>query len=218
MAKSIVLSPSPLTPATATVGVPYNGGTGVTFSTTGGVSGATYTYLLSDGAIPAGMTLTPAGLLSGTPAQSGSFVFTVTASDSTDKLSGSQSYTLTVSAPTIMLSPTTLSAGVNGTPYSAAITASGGPEFFSERVGIAVLQLRYTETVHSSGFFLSGVPGDRSSSLGWSPGSPATGLRRWGGSKSHLAQRWQGRMNWRTALTATHLGARAVGLFYPRIS
>ena len=30
----------------------------------------------------------------------------------------------------------------------------------------------------------TGVPGDRSSSLGWRPGSPATGLRRWGGETS----------------------------------
>jgi lipopolysaccharide export system protein LptA len=68
--------PAPATLASATLNAPYS----VTFTATGG-SGSGYAFAES-GALPAGMTFTSAGLLSGTPTQSGSFVITVTATDS----------------------------------------------------------------------------------------------------------------------------------------
>ncbi len=93
---------------------------------------APYTYAITGGSLPAGLSLTAsgtnAGLLSGTPTAGGTFNFTITATDSLGS-TGSQSYTLAVSAPTIVFSPSnaTLTAGTYGTAgYSAAITASGG--------------------------------------------------------------------------------------------
>ncbi|MDE2249512.1 MAG: putative Ig domain-containing protein, partial [Xanthomonadaceae bacterium] len=118
---TIVLSPSTL-PA-ATVGIAYS----QTITASGGTS--PYTYAVTVGTLPAGLTLSSAGVLSGTPTAGGSFTFTVTATDSstgTGPYTGSQTYTLTVGAPTIILSPATLPAATVAAAYNQTITASGG--------------------------------------------------------------------------------------------
>ncbi len=80
--------------------------------------------------MPAGLTLAAGGGLSGTPTEGGSFNFTITATDSSPfpgPYSGSQAYTLTVNAPTVVLPATALGDGVLNAAYSDAITvASGG--------------------------------------------------------------------------------------------
>jgi len=117
-APTITITPATLTAATA----------GVTFSQQLMASGGAtpYTYGVTAGALPAGVTLTSAGLLSGKPTAAGSFTFTVTATDNnTNK--GTQAYTLTVNGPTLSLLPAagTLNATV-ATAFSQAFTASGG--------------------------------------------------------------------------------------------
>jgi len=60
-----------------------------------------YTYKLASGTLPAGLFLTPGGLLGGTPTAMGASTFTVTACDSTlvnGPACGSQAYTLTMGA------------------------------------------------------------------------------------------------------------------------
>jgi uncharacterized protein YhjY with autotransporter beta-barrel domain len=116
------ISLSPTLPA-ATAAVAYS----ETITASGGVGG--YTYALTAGALPAGMSLSSGGVLSGTPTAGGSFNFTVTATDSatgSGPYSGSRAYSLTVGAPTISLSPTTLPAATTAVAYSETITASGG--------------------------------------------------------------------------------------------
>ncbi len=114
----IVLSPTTL--PTGTTGVLYQP---QTFAAT--PAGA-YSFSLTSGVLPAGLTLTSAGLLSGTPTQSGSFAITVTATDA-NLCSGSRSYTLVVnSCPSITVDPQTVAAGVSGSPYSQSFTATGG--------------------------------------------------------------------------------------------
>jgi hypothetical protein len=83
-----------------------NGTQGVAYSQTLTASGGTapYTYVITARALPSGLTLTPAGVLSGTPAASGSFTFTVTVTDNSaapGPYSGSRSYTLTIAAPAV---------------------------------------------------------------------------------------------------------------------
>ncbi len=74
------------------------------FSSTGGAG--TVTYAVTGGVLPGGVSLSPAGLLSGTPSHSGSFPITITATDS-NGCTGSSGYTLeiglnnTVAVPTI---------------------------------------------------------------------------------------------------------------------
>ena len=123
VAGTITITPATLPAATA--GTAYS----ATLTASGGKS--PYTYSISAGALPAGITLT-AGVLAGTPTASGTFNFTVTATDSsTTPLTGTVAYTLTVSpavvtAPTITITPATLPAATVGTAYSATLTASGG--------------------------------------------------------------------------------------------
>ncbi|MBF9141101.1 putative Ig domain-containing protein [Hymenobacter properus] len=108
------------------------GGTrGTSYSQALSASGGTapYIYAITAGALPTGLTLTAAGLLSGTPAASGSFTFTVTATDASaapGPYSGSRNYTLTIAAPTIVVAPATLLTGTVATAYSQALSASGG--------------------------------------------------------------------------------------------
>ncbi len=88
------------------VGVPYS----MTLSAYGGVP-AEYTWAVSSGALPPGITLAPtSGLLSGTPTASGSYNFTLQATENEPPdQSASQSYTVTIdpaSVPGVSLSPT----------------------------------------------------------------------------------------------------------------
>ncbi|HTJ13201.1 MAG TPA: putative Ig domain-containing protein [Dinghuibacter sp.] len=120
-AASIVVAPATL-PA-ATVGVAYS----QSISATGGTS--PYTYAVTSGSLPAGLTLASDGTLSGTPTAGGSFTFTITATDAstgTGPYTGSQSYTLVVNAPAISLTPTTLPNATIAASYTASVSATGG--------------------------------------------------------------------------------------------
>ncbi|WP_435751514.1 beta strand repeat-containing protein [Thauera sp. AutoDN2] len=104
------------------------------------------------------MTLSSAGVLSGTPTAGGSFNFTITATDSTGgtTVTGSQAYTLAVNAPTISVSPTSLADGTLSVAYSQAITASGGTAPYTYAITAGALP---TGLSLSSGGSLSGTPG-----------------------------------------------------------
>jgi large repetitive protein len=123
-APTIALSPATLTNATA----------GATYSATIAASGGTspYTYDVV-GTLPAGLSLSTGGALTGIPTVAGTFNFTVRATDSTagGTYSGTQAYTLVIERPAITLSPTTLAAGTVGTPYSATASANGGTAPYS---------------------------------------------------------------------------------------
>jgi hypothetical protein len=66
---------SPILAPNGTVGVAYN----QTITASGGT--APYTFAVTAGALPAGLTLTTAGVLAGTPTTAGGFGFTVRATD-----------------------------------------------------------------------------------------------------------------------------------------
>jgi uncharacterized repeat protein (TIGR01451 family) len=121
-----VLPTSPLTVSpnalsAATVGSAVN----QTITASGGT--APFTFSVAPGSsLPPGLSLSSAGVLSGTPTAGGSFSFTVAAVDSAaNRDYGAQSYTLTVNAPTITLGPASLAGGTVGAAYSQTITASG---------------------------------------------------------------------------------------------
>ncbi|NTF46673.1 putative Ig domain-containing protein, partial [Rhizobium rhizogenes] len=89
-----------------------------------------YSYAITAGALPAGLTLSSGGTLSGTPTAAGTFNVTITATDSSTgtgaPFTASRAYSLTISAPTIGLTPATLGAATLNAGYSETITASGG--------------------------------------------------------------------------------------------
>jgi hypothetical protein len=90
-----------------------------------GGSGTGYSFALASGSsLPAGLTLTSAGLLSGTPTASGKFTFTVLVTDS-NGATAKKTYTLTID-PAILIGPTSLPPAQVGQPYSQKLTASGG--------------------------------------------------------------------------------------------
>lgn len=122
---------------TASAGTAYSHG----FSASGGTPG--YTYSLQAGSLPTGLTLSSAGLLSGTPTQAGSFSFSVRATDSSTgtgaPFTGSQNYTLTVTAPAISLSPSTLPAASGGVSYLQSVSASGGIGSYTFSLSVGTL-------------------------------------------------------------------------------
>lgn len=147
----VVLPAASLSNATAGTAYSY------TFSASGGTPG--YNYVLQTGLLPTGVSLSSAGVLSGTPTQAGNFTFTVRATDSSTgtgaPFSASQSYALTVNAPTISLTPSTLPAATGGTAYSQTITASGGTGSHTFSLSAGALPPGVGLT---SGGILSGTP------------------------------------------------------------
>ncbi len=117
----VTISPASLPAATA----------GTNYSQALGANGGTapYTFAVTAGVLPVGLGLSSAGVLSGTPTASGSFSFTVTATDSrnVNPATGNRAYTLAVAVPVLTLPATTLPGGTRGRAYSATINqATGG--------------------------------------------------------------------------------------------
>lgn len=118
-------------PVTVSPGSLPGGTVAAAYSQVVSASGGTgpYTFAVTAGGIPGGLTLSPGGTLSGTPTAGGTFNFTVTATDSSPvpgPFSGSQAYSVTIAAPTITLPPTTLADGNLGQAYTATINAASG--------------------------------------------------------------------------------------------
>ncbi|MFC0588208.1 putative Ig domain-containing protein [Novosphingobium aquiterrae] len=127
-APAIAITPTTLTAGAG--GAAYN----QQLTASGGI--ASYTYSVTAGTLPPGLTLSTAGLLSGTPTSSGTFNFTVTAADANGQ-TGAQAYSLTINAPGLTITPATLPAAHFGVAYSQTLTASGGiaPYHFAISVG-----------------------------------------------------------------------------------
>jgi uncharacterized repeat protein (TIGR01451 family) len=96
-------------------------------SSSDSTSHAPYTFTLTTGSLPSGVTLSASGLLSGTPNAVGSFSFTVQAAGS-GGVSGAQAYMLVVNKKTTTV---TLSANPNpaitGAPVTLTATVEGDP-------------------------------------------------------------------------------------------
>jgi hypothetical protein len=112
-------------PPAGTTGTVYPG---YTFAVASGGS-PPFTWKVTLGAVPPGLTVGADGSLTGTPTAAGSFAFTVTATDSAQTPgTGSQPFTVTINTPgpPVVTRGQTPPAGVHGTPYSFQFTATGG--------------------------------------------------------------------------------------------
>ena len=130
------LAVTPASVPSATAGTAYS----TSFSASGGV--APYSYAVTTGSLPAGLTLATDGLLSGVPAGSGVFDFTVTATDSSTgagPYSASVPVSLTVAAADLTVTPTTLAPVFEGTVYSQQMQATGGQGGYSFVVSAGAL-------------------------------------------------------------------------------
>ena len=75
-----------------------------------------YTYAISAGALPAGLTLNASsGVISGTPTTAATSSFTVRATDG-NGASATRAYTVTIAAAPIVVNPASLPNGTVGTP------------------------------------------------------------------------------------------------------
>ena len=113
------------TPITLPAG--YVGGSySQTLAATGG-TGTGYTWAVTSGStLPAGLTLSSAGVLSGKPTASGTLSFSITVTDSASN-TASATFSLTISGGITITTPTTLPAGYQGTAYpGATLAATGG--------------------------------------------------------------------------------------------
>ncbi|HEV2215060.1 MAG TPA: putative Ig domain-containing protein, partial [Terracidiphilus sp.] len=101
----------------------YNQAYSATVAATGGAG--TLTYSLAGGPLPTGVTLSSAGVISGTPTVTGTFPITVKASDAFGD-SGTQGLSLKVVYPALSVTTNSLPTGYVGTNYSQQLTATGG--------------------------------------------------------------------------------------------
>ncbi len=145
----------PLVLPNGTLGQPYS----TPMSANGGT--APYTFSLSTGVLPKGVTLSPSGALAGTPQQAGMFNINITAIDALGA-AGSRSYQFIINGATITLGPSTLPDAMANQPYLLHLTASGGvaPYVFTMQVANAWvngLQLASDGTI--SGTPIADAPG-----------------------------------------------------------
>jgi large repetitive protein len=151
---SIAISPPTLAITTTslppgTVGTAYS----QTLTATGGVP--PFGWSLSAGSLPQGLTLSPAGVISGTPTSAGTSNFTVRVDDNTPQ-TAFRPLTIVISAPPLSITTTSLAPGMAGVSYSQNLSATGGTPPYSWSVtGSGSLPQGLTL---SSGGALTGTP------------------------------------------------------------
>jgi large repetitive protein len=120
---SMVVNPALSIATTSLTNIPVALATTQTITATGGTGAKVFT--VTSGTLPAGLTLSPGGVLGGTPTTAGTSNFTITVTDAAGA-TASQAYSI-VAGGAVAISPTTLTAPViNVSGYSATISATGG--------------------------------------------------------------------------------------------
>ena len=106
------------------------GTVGQTYTATLTASGgnAPYTWSVSGGGLPPGLSLASAsGAITGTPNSAGTFAFTATATDSKGATAaGSLHILVATTGQPLSITTTNLPSGTSGTAYTATVQASGG--------------------------------------------------------------------------------------------
>ncbi|MGC2743002.1 MAG: putative Ig domain-containing protein, partial [Candidatus Angelobacter sp.] len=120
IAQPLVITTTSL--ADGVIGVPYT----QTLSVTGG--NANYTWTLSNGTLPAGLTLSTSGVISGTPtAVTPGTSFTVQVQDTgIPQQTKTQLLGIRIAAPLVVATSPTLPDAIVGVPYSATLQSNGG--------------------------------------------------------------------------------------------
>jgi uncharacterized protein YhjY with autotransporter beta-barrel domain len=160
-AQVITITPTTLPPGT--LNLSYSQTVAATDNDSDDVTGPldnddTYTYAVTTGALPPGLTLNIySGNIFGTPTAGGTYSFTITATNTASSpSSGSQAYSLVIGTNTLTLSPSTLPNGTVGTPYDQGVTASGGSGAYNYFVSSGALPAGLTLNPNTG--TITGVP------------------------------------------------------------
>ena len=143
------ISINPSTLPSGKVNITYPDQTLVAFGGT-----APYSWSISSGSLPNGLSLGSGGIISGTPDTYGTFDFTITATDGTGK-SGSQVFSIVISSLDITTA-SPLPDGQMGNAYNQTVHAIGGT--FGYTWSIISGTLPAGITLNSSSGVLSGTP------------------------------------------------------------
>ena len=129
MSSKVVVTPAPTITTTSlasgTVGTAYS----ATLQGSGGAGTLTWS-IASGSSLPAGLSVSGSGAISGTPTAAGTTNFTVKVTDASGghegPVSTTQQLSLTIKPVQLAITTTALSNGVVGTAYSASLAATGG--------------------------------------------------------------------------------------------
>lgn len=127
-------------PSITTTALP-TGAIGAAYSHTLAATGGTtpYTWSIFSGALPGGLTLSSAGVISGTPTDSGTFTFAVEVDDAASA-TASKTLSITIDASSVSITTTSPApACVAGYDYSITLAATGGTAPYSWNVSAGSL-------------------------------------------------------------------------------
>lgn len=116
-----------------------------------------YTWSVASGSLPAGVTLSAAGVISGTPTAYGTSLFSAQVTDSASTPeSATAPFTLQISGGTLAVATTALPTGTEGVAYSAQLAATGGVPPYAWSMNTAI-PIAAGISLSSSGL-LAGTP------------------------------------------------------------
>jgi hypothetical protein len=145
----ITLTVNQALPLTVTTGSLAGAALGVAYSqtltATGGVS--PYTWSLTSGSLPPGLSLSSAGVISGTPTGTtgtSNFAVTVTDSETPTPASSSANLSITVTVAPLSVTTTSLLGGVINTAYSQTLQANGGSPPYTWSISAGTLPANLT--------------------------------------------------------------------------
>ena len=155
----ITINPPPPPGLSITTTALSAGAVGQAYNATTAATGGTppYSWSVSGGALPAGLSLAANGAISGTPTAAGDFDFTVRVGDSASQ-SATKALRITIGAappPPLSITTSALAAGVVGQAYNASAAATGGTPPYTWSVAAGALPAGVT--VSAAGVF-SGAP------------------------------------------------------------
>jgi hypothetical protein len=149
IASGLTIATAPTLPGGA-AGTAYS----QTLSAVGGT--APYTWTITAGSLPAGLSLNAAtGAIAGTPTSSGPSNFTVQVTDNSS-VKASKAFTLNIASSLVITTAATLPGGSVSVPYSVTLAASGGTAPYRWTIVSGTLPLGIN--LSSSSGILSGVP------------------------------------------------------------
>jgi Putative Ig domain len=157
---SFSLSVNPLDGVVISTAALPSGTVGIAYSTTLTATGGTapYSWTVASGTLPAGLSLSKGGTISGTPTSAGQSNFTVQVTDSSSPVQNAiKPFSISISAAGLPLTITTASLpnATVETAYSTTLTATGGTTPYSWTLVSGTLPLGLSL---SNGGTISGIP------------------------------------------------------------